>query len=81
MQPVAASGGVVVCWDWPALTPALAEIRLFYFRRCIRCARGSESAARSGLDLRLGLSWLFNPRRQAHFLLEVHIAVVLMPNV
>ena len=29
----------------------------------------------------LAASWLFNPRRQAHFLLELHIAVVLMPNV
>ena len=29
----------------------------------------------------LAASWLFNPRRQAHFLPELHIAVVLMPNV
>ena len=29
----------------------------------------------------LAASWLFNPRRQAHFLLELYIAVVLMPNV
>ena len=29
----------------------------------------------------LASSWLFSPRRQAHFLLELHIAIVLMPNV
>ena len=28
-NPLAASGGVIVRLDWPALTPALAEIRLF----------------------------------------------------
>ena len=29
----------------------------------------------------LAASWLFNPRRQAHFLLECHSADFLMPNV
>ena len=29
----------------------------------------------------LAASWLFNPRRQAHFLLECHPADFLMPNV
>jgi hypothetical protein len=28
-HPIAASGGVLVRLDWPALTPALTEIRLF----------------------------------------------------
>ena len=29
LQPIAAYGGFRVCLDWPALTPALTEIRLF----------------------------------------------------
>jgi hypothetical protein len=29
LLPIAASGGFLVSLDWPALTPALTEIRLF----------------------------------------------------
>ena len=35
LHPLAASGGVLVTLDWPALTPALTEIRLFVLLDCL----------------------------------------------
>ena len=61
---VAAYGGVLVRSDWPALTPALTEIRLFVLAECL-------SASGHGTTLNWN-SWLFYARRQAHFLLEYH---------
>ena len=39
LQPFAAYGGFLVCLDWPALTPALTEIRLFVPFGCFAGAR------------------------------------------
>ena len=76
-----ASGGVLVSLDWPALTPALTEIRPFdWFVPSVGLVASSQRAAPKR-TCGLAASWLFNSRRQAHFLLELHIAVVLMPNV
>ena len=70
-----------MCLDRPALTPALTAIRLFdglsSFVEAGACSRLPALQETRGL----AASWLFNPRRQAHFLLELHLAVVLMPNV
>ena len=71
--PVAASGGVLLGLDWPALTPALIEIRLFVFAEC-------PSASSHGTPLNWD-SRLFSSRRQAHFLLAKQTAFLLMPNV
>ena len=59
--------------DWPALTPALTEIRLFVLAECM-------SASICGTTLNW-ISWLFSSRRQAHFLLARQTVVPLMPNV
>ncbi len=77
-HPLVASGGFIVRLDWPALTPALTEIRLFVptlgsvCRACTSCRAGIRG---------LAASWLFNSRRQAHFLLEHHKADSVLPNV
>ena len=60
-------------FDWPALTPALTEIRLFVLAEC-------PSASGHGTSLNWN-SWLFHARRQAHFLLARQTVVLLMPNV
>ena len=70
---LAASGGVIVCLEWPALTPALTEIRLFGLGEC-RSASGRGTALN-------WISWLFSSRRQAHFLLAHQTVILLMPNV
>ena len=78
---LAASGGVLVSLDWSALTPALTEIRLFdWFVPSVGLVASSQRAAPKR-TCGLAASWLFNSRRQAHFLLDCHMAVVLMPNV
>ena len=59
--------------DWPALTPALTEIRLFVLAEC-----PSSSGRATTLNWN---SWLFSSRRQAHFLRERQTVVLLMPNV
>ena len=70
VHPVAASGGVLVLLDWLALTPALTEIRLFdRIVHFVRFVASSQHAAPNAI-CGLAASWLFNPRRQAHFLLE-----------
>ena len=51
-QPFAAYGGFLVCLDWPALTPALTEIRLFVPFGCFAAAR--QRTALNG-EPRLGL--------------------------
>jgi hypothetical protein len=50
--------------DWPALTLALTEFRLFVLAECM-----SASIGGTVLNDR---SWLFISRRQAHFLLKCH---------
>ena len=77
----AVSGGVLVRLDWLALTPALAEIRLF--ERLAPCVALIASSLRLALTRICGLaaSWLFSSRRQAHYLLGELKAVCLMPNV
>ena len=75
---LAASGSVLVLLDWPALTPALTEIRLFGFSSCLGAS--VEDTAPSWVG-GLAALWLFSSRRQAHFLLEPPQASVLMPNV
>ena len=80
----AASGGVLVRLDWPALTPALTEIRLFDRPApCLPCVALIAVSLRPALTRICGLaaSWLFDSRRQAHFLLEHCTADFLMPNV
>ena len=78
---LAASGGVPVSLDWPALTLALTELRLFdWFVPSVGLVASSQRAAPKR-TCGLAASWLFNSRRQAHFLLDCHMAVVLMPNV
>ena len=78
---VAACGGVPVRLDWPALTPALTEIRLFNLPvPSGGLVAPSQSAAPIGIG-GLAASWLFNPRRQAHFLLARHKLDYPMPNV
>ena len=78
---LAASGGVLVSLDWSALTPALTEIRLFdWFVPSVGLVASSQRAAPKR-TCGLAASWLLNSRRQAHFLLDCHMAVVLMPNV
>ena len=67
---VAAFGDVLVCLEWPALTPALTEIRLFAL---LALAVGPVAPTQfPALDCSsdLAASCLFNPRREAHFLLE-----------
>ena len=64
--------------DWPALTPALTEIRLFGFSSCLGTSGEATTPSWVGS---LAASWLFSSRRQAHFLLEPPLAPVLMPNV
>ena len=67
--------------DWPALTPALAEIWIF--------DRPAPSVALIASSLRPALTricgraaaWLFDSRQQAHFLRECSVADFLMPNV
>ena len=73
---LAASGSVLVLLDWPALTPALTEIRLFGFSSCLGAS--VEDTAPSWVG-GLAALWLFSSRRQAHFLLEPPQASVLMP--
>ena len=51
LHPLAASGGVLVTLDWPALTPALTEIRLFVF---LDCLAASSHAIVLSRDLRPG---------------------------
>ena len=67
--------------DWPAFTPALTEIRLF--DRPAPCVALIASSLRPALTRICGLaaSWLFDSRRQAHFLREHCMADFLMPNV
>ena len=48
LQPIAAYGGFLVCLDWPALTPALTEIRLFVPFGCFAAAR--QYAAQVGVS-------------------------------
>ena len=79
LLPIAACGGILVRLDWPALTPAPTEIRMFTLARsltfaCHRVVSGCEISGRAGL-------WLFSSRRQAHFLLEYSTGVFLKPNV
>ena len=78
LLPVAASGGFLACLDWPALTPALTEIRLL-----LAACRLAFSCHRSALGSNVPIdpSWLLDSRRQAHFLLERHTTFCLMPNV
>ena len=59
--------------DWPALTPALTEIRLFVPAEC-------PFASGHGTSLNWN-SWLFSSRRKAHFLLAYQTVGFLMPNV
>ena len=59
--------------DWPALRPALSEIRLSLLAEC-----PSASSRCIMLDWN---SWLFRSRRQAHFLLAKQTAGLLMPDV
>ncbi len=66
-------GGALVSLDWPALTPALTEIRLFVLAEC-------PPASGHGITLNRN-SWLFSSRRQAHFLLADQGVFFLMPNV
>ena len=72
---------VLVRLDWPALTPALTEIRLF--DRPVPYGSLIASSQRPTPNGICGLaaSWLFNPRRQAHFLRVRHKLVCPMPNV
>ena len=70
---VAASGGAIVRLNWPALTPALTEIRVLVLAEC-------SSASGHSITLNWN-SRLFSSRRQAHFLLAKRTAVLLMPNV
>ena len=78
LQLFAASGGFLVCLDWPALTPALTEIRLLV----LLCRLAVSTIARRRAAVGgLAASWLFSSRRQAHFLLEHCTVVFLMPNV
>ena len=51
LHPLAASGGVLVLLDWPALTPALTEIRLFALPDC---SVASIYGTTLSCDLRLG---------------------------
>ena len=79
LLPIAACGGILVRLDWPALTPAPTEIRMFTLARsltfaCHRVVSGCEISGRAAL-------WLFSSRRQAHFLLEYSTGVFLKPNV
>ena len=79
LLPIAACGGILVRLDWPALTPAPTEIRMFTLARsltfaCHRVVSGCEIS-------RLAASWLFSSRRQSHILLESCTAVFLKPNV
>ena len=79
LLPIAASGGFLVRLDWPALTPAPTEVRMFTLARsltfaCHRVVSGCEISGRAAL-------WLFSSRRQSHFLLESCTAVFLKPNV
>ena len=78
LHPVAASGGFLASLDWPALTPALTEIR-----RLLAACRLAFSCHRSapGSSVPIDSSWLLDSRRQAHFLLEHHTTFCLMPNV
>ena len=78
LHPVAASCGVLVRLDWPALTPALSEIRLLTPR--VDWRPRASAWRRAGIR-GLAASWLFDSRRQAHFLLEHHTVAILMPNV
>ena len=73
LLPIAACGGILVRSNWPALTPALTEIRQFGLAEC-------PSASGHGTSLNWN-SWLFRSRRQAHFLLAGQKAAFLMPNV
>ena len=67
--------------DWPALTPALTEIRLFDLPVASgSLVASSQRPAPTGI-CGLAASWLFNPRRQAHFLRARHKLVCPMPNV
>ena len=78
MNPVADSGGLLVCLGWLALTPALTEIRLLAPACCSAssCCRMTRTGTRG-----LAASWLFSSRRQAHFLLAAPTLEFLMPNV
>ena len=61
---------------WPALTPALAEIRLFDWPvSSVGLVASSQRPAPNGIS-GLAASWLFNARRQAHFLLTRYIVSV-----
>ena len=73
--------GVIVRLDWPALTPALAEIRIF--DRPVPSVAPIASSLRPALTRICGraASWLFDSRRQAHFLREYSVADFLTPNV
>ena len=77
--PIAACGGILVRLDWPALTPAPTEIRMFTLARSLTfvCHRVVSGCEISGL----AASWVFSSRRQSHFLLESCTAVFLKPNV
>ena len=79
LLPIAASGGFLVRTNWRALTPGLAEIRLFDLATwldfvCYRVASGCETSGSAA-------SWLFSSRQQAHFLLEHGTRAFLKPNV
>ena len=80
-RPLAASGSFVMYLDRPALTPALIAIRLF--DALLPSVEPGAFCRLPALGETCGLaaSWLSNPRRQAHFLRELRIAFVLMPNV
>ena len=77
-QPIAASGGVLVCLDWSAFTPAIIQIRLFYSEVQLL----ASSRARRRMSIRgFAASWLFSSRRQALILLENCTARFAWPNV
>ena len=46
LPPIAAAGGYIVGFDWPAFTPALTEIRLL--TALCRLAASSQRAVASG---------------------------------
>ena len=79
LRAIAAPGGFLVPLNWPALTPAPTEIRLFALERRSALAghRLWSGCEISGLTALL----LFSPRRQARFLLRQQTLGILKPNV